>query len=144
MSKPEDVRALIARAYDQTSAHTWSRRIYFVFGEHPDGHVDVDDEHGDVAVHQPRDVAERLIASRQEALDAVCEHARISADLADACEQLLDLVRRLQWGDSDGSGGGGFCPVCGRPGREIGETRATGKHAPSCPIAALGLPAEDE
>lgn len=48
-------------------------RNWFVFGEHPDGTVDVADSEGDVLTGVSRADAERLMAARDAFVAAVCE-----------------------------------------------------------------------
>ena len=47
--------------------------LWFVFGEYPDGCVDISDAnlHGDMFTHVPKEKAEALIAARREFLDKV-------------------------------------------------------------------------
>ena len=45
---------------------------WFVFGEYKDGYVDVSDPVQDIAVHVSRHDAERMIAERNKAINALC------------------------------------------------------------------------
>jgi hypothetical protein len=90
-------------------------------------------------VDTPRTVAivPRLADACERLLEA---NLRIMHDMQESNRQLkahnaalLDLVRRLQWG-------AGRCELCGRGPFYGDEPR---KHATECPIAALGLPADD-
>jgi hypothetical protein len=49
------------------------RYRWFVFGEHPDGAVDIADLDGDVLTKVPRALAERLCAAHNQALDLLEE-----------------------------------------------------------------------
>ena len=45
---------------------------WFIFGEYKDGYVDVTDPVQDIAVHVSRKDAERMIAERDKAVNALC------------------------------------------------------------------------
>jgi len=48
-------------------------KIWFVFGESPDGTVDISDGDDDVAVHLPRDVAERIIDRHNKEIERAAD-----------------------------------------------------------------------
>lgn len=139
--KTEDVRALIARA-KKVSEHPTPGPWTFVHSSRACEFLPKVTAGDDDIAYFP----ETATLTDKENTNArfIAEARTLVPGLADACEELLDLVRRLQWGDCDGCGGGGYCPICVHPGREIGKAQATGTHAPDCPIAPLGLPADDE
>lgn len=47
--------------------------IWYIFGEHPDGWVDIANPAGDVFTKVPKDVAERIVAARQKFVDVLVE-----------------------------------------------------------------------
>lgn len=163
MSKPEDVRALIVRAREIAS--NASPGPWEILHPRPDN----DDCDAILNAKGERIVETDTGVYGPSMADAtlITESRTLVPQLADACEQLLsenvelnttidrtlaerftavellpkalDLVRRLQW--AGGGVRGDNCYLCGanRPGL-VGPSQ----HAPDCPIAALGVPADDE
>jgi hypothetical protein len=127
-NKPEDVRALIARA-KQVSLHPTPGPWIFVHASRACEFTPKVTAGDDDVAYFP----ETPTFTDKENTNArfIAEARTLVPQLADACEQLLELVRRLQWGRN------GFCPA-----RECNRWHTDG-HTSSCPIAALGLPADD-
>ena len=53
---------------DKDLLSTW-----FIFGEHPDGYVDISDGNGDVLTHVRRNEAEKLIDDREQLVRKIIE-----------------------------------------------------------------------
>lgn len=55
---------------------------YFIFGEHPNGNVDVSSANDDIVSNVPRDVAEKLIAQRDAVIDRL---VKVSLAFSERC-----------------------------------------------------------
>ena len=81
-------------------------RLWFIFGEHPDGRVDIADSEGDVLTHVKKSEAERAIKLHNAAVndleDAVALLGRVIGDTIglgqDGCDVPQELaVKILEW-----------------------------------------------
>ena len=84
--------------------------IWFIFGEHIDGKVDIADANGDVLTHLTKETAKRLIEIRDEFLRSIYEVIGYDAQNKKAkikrlyrCNKIGSLVLVSRWSDAHSS-----------------------------------------